>query len=465
MANWAELLGFPLEVDVKRLVADSRQIQPGDAYVARPGITHDGCEFVTQAVANGAVLVISHQPVLADVPVWVVENLANKLPAAAAAFYQKSLSWLFGVTGTNGKTSVAAYVAQLLDNAGFLGTIGNGKWPELTASSHTTQDLLAVHANLAQLSKQVPGVAMEVSSHAIDQQRIAQLPFSVLAFTNLSRDHLDYHGDMATYGDCKKSLFRQYPKASAVINIDDAVGSDLASELAAGDSRPLTVSVKQSAGQQLTDLQFTVSGFSAQWLVDGQTLPISAPLLGEFNASNLLVAMASAVALGVAPDVVASRVANIEPVAGRMQGVQWQERLAIVDYAHTPDGLEQALKAANAHCKNKLMVVVGCGGDRDKGKRPLMARVALEQADYCWFTSDNPRSENPKAILQDMEAGDPHAQARYVLDREQAIQQSLMAMQPGDVLVVAGKGHEDYQEIGGQRFPFSDLKIIQEWWA
>lgn len=462
MANWAELLGFPLDVDVKRLVADSRQIQPGDAYVALPGLTRDGCEFATQAVENGAVLVISHQPVLADVPVWVVENLGDKLPAAAAAFYQKSLSWLFGVTGTNGKTSVAAYVAQLLDNSGFLGTIGNGKWPDLAASSHTTQDLLAVHANLAQLSSQVSGVAMEVSSHAIDQQRIAQLPFSVLAFTNLSRDHLDYHGDMATYGECKKSLFRQYPSAKAIVNLDDAVGRELADELAAS---ALTVSLHQSADQQLTDLQFTVTGFSANWQVNGQTLAISAPLLGEFNASNLLVAMASAVALGVAPETVAKRVETIEPVAGRMQGVQWQERLAIVDYAHTPDGLEKALQAARVHCTNKLMVVVGCGGDRDKGKRPLMANVALEQADYCWFTSDNPRSENPKAILQDMEAGDPHSQARYVLDREQAIQQSLMAMQPGDVLVVAGKGHEDYQEVQDQRFPFSDLKIIQEWWA
>ncbi|WP_119394035.1 UDP-N-acetylmuramoyl-L-alanyl-D-glutamate--2,6-diaminopimelate ligase [Salinibius halmophilus] len=460
MAKWAEMLGFPLEVEVKRLLADSRQVRPGDAFVALPGIERDGAEFVTAAVANGASLVISHQPVLADVPVWVVDNLVDKLPAVAAEFYQKPLSWLFGVTGTNGKTSVAAYVAQLLDEAGFLGTIGNGKWPNLNESSHTTQDLLAVHANLAELASNCQGVAMEVSSHAIDQQRIAALPFSVLAFTNLSRDHLDYHGSMDNYGACKKSLFSQYPQATAVVNIDDALGQEIA-----GERDVVTVSLQHKADHQFSDLILKPTGLQATWHFNGEARQVSAPLLGEFNANNLLVAMASAVALGVDSDVIVQRAANLVPVAGRMQGVTWQDRLAIVDYAHTPDALEKALKAARAHCHNKLMVVVGCGGDRDKGKRPLMAQAALEHADYCWFTSDNPRSENPKAILQDMEAGDPRSEARYVIDREQSIQQALMAMQPGDVLLVAGKGHEDYQEVQGQRYPFSDMAVIQEWWA
>ncbi len=467
---WQQLLGQDQPpAKVARLISQSSQIQPNDMFVALPGANRHGNDFVADAVVRGASMVLTDRPVLAEVPVVLVADLPTKLPELLPLFYSDLPQVpVVAVTGTNGKTSICQYLAQLLTllakPALVLGTTGNGIWPELRPASHTTPDLVSLYALLAE-HQGYQTVVMEASSHALVQNRLGLLPVEVAIFSNLTQDHLDYHLSMDNYFAAKAMLFQRQPVPKAVINIDDAYGRSLRAMLPAG----CTVSAAglAQADWRLQQAHYSDQGLSAQLEVSGlDHWPLQSPLLAPFNAQNLLLALAALQALGIGPEQSLPLVAQLKPALGRMQALQHPgQPLVVVDYAHTPDALSQALQAARVHCRGQLWVVFGCGGDRDRGKRPLMAQAAEQWADALVITSDNPRSEPPLQIMAEMQQGlvEP-SKARLIEDRAQAIAYALHQAQPMDLVLIAGKGHEDYQEIQGQRHAFSDQQQVLAHW-
>ena len=462
---------------VSGLTLNSRDARPGVAFVALRGTRHHGIAFAADAVARGAVAVIAESPAptdapTLDVPVLWVDDLAMRVGELAARFDGDPSRHLrvIGVTGTNGKTSTVQLVAQALDRLGHraasIGTLGTGLVGQLREGERTTPDAISVQDTLATFRDAgATHVAMEVSSHALVQGRVNGVAFEVAAFTNLTRDHLDYHGTMEAYGEAKARLFAWPGLKAAVINIDDAFGAALAQRLPASLAR-LRVSAAGQADADVAAEQVVTSGEGLAFLLRTPwgTRPVHSPLLGRFNVANLLTVVACLGALGEPFERIVEALQSLTPVNGRMNrlGDGLRQPLVVVDYAHTPDALEQALTALRAHCSGQLLCVFGCGGERDAGKRPVMGAIAERLADVAIVTDDNPRGEDGDAIVAQIVAGfaDP-AKARVERDREAAIRLGLSMAHAGDVLLVAGKGHETYQEGAHGKRPFDDMAVAR----
>jgi UDP-N-acetylmuramoyl-L-alanyl-D-glutamate--2,6-diaminopimelate ligase len=469
-----ERLGFA----VAELVSDSRRAVPGTVFAAYPGETRDGRDFIAQAVAqrvDGVLWEADHyqwDPAL-DVPNAGVAGLKNRIGEIAAHVYGEPSRALHmvGVTGTNGKTSVAHWIAQTLSQLGretaVIGTVGNGFPGALTPALNTTPDAIELQQRLAQYRQQgATACAMEVSSHGLAQGRVNGTSFNVAVLTNLSRDHLDYHGDMENYADTKARLFNWPGLGWVVLNVDDAFGQQL--ESATRPARVAGYGFQRGAviGEKL---RLSQAGLHLAVRTDWGHAEFDAPLLGRFNAANLLAVLTTLLVSGVMLEDACQALAHVTPPPGRMQTFGGNAHpLVVVDYAHTPDALEKVLATLREIVSGgRLICVFGCGGNRDKGKRPLMGQAAAKGADEVWVTSDNPRNEAPQHIIDDILAGTggkPHVEP----DRARAIFEAIGGAHQGDVVLIAGKGHEDYQEVVGERLPFSDVAVAKkalEAWA
>lgn len=460
---------------IRELTLDSRNVRPGDLFLAVPGNKVDGRAHIADALKRGAAAVayeVEGATVLpmTDVPLIPVKGLIAQLSDIAGRFYGEPsrLVNLVGVTGTNGKTSITQLVAQALDalgeHCGLIGTLGTGFHGALQSGRLTTPDPIAVQSTLYDLKKAgAHAVAMEVSSHALDQGRVAALDFDIAVLSNLSRDHLDYHGSMQAYAAAKARLFAWPGLKCRVLNLDDAFGRELAEQ--AHDSRLITYSLSDaSATLCCRDAHFDDHGVRATLVTAHGEYSLRSPLLGRFNLSNVLAAVGVLMGMAYPLDDILKAMRNVEGPAGRMQRLGGSDKpLVVVDYAHTPDALDQVLQALRPHAKGQLLCLFGCGGDRDSGKRPLMAQVAERLADRVLVTDDNPRGEDPQRIFDDIRAGfSSAANATFVAGRGAAIAQLIASASLDDVVVLAGKGHEDYQEIDGERQPFSDLQQAEQ---
>jgi UDP-N-acetylmuramoyl-L-alanyl-D-glutamate--2,6-diaminopimelate ligase len=463
----------PPALSVSGLTLDSRKVSPGDAFLAVAGGTTHGLAFASQAQARGAKVIIHDglAPVPPqDIPQVYVAGLGGLLSSLAARFFHAPSEQLIvaGVTGTNGKTSTAHFIAQAWQRtngkAGLIGTIGYGALPRLRKAELTTPDAVATQHMLSEcIDEGVEYVAMEVSSHALEQGRCADVAFDAAVFTNLSRDHLDYHGSMERYASAKRRLFTEYRPRFAVINADDEFGRTLIAELA-GRAEVLSYGTNGSSELRAGVLEMDSSGMALNITSPWGQGKLHASLLGRFNVSNLMAAAGTLALLGMPWSQVMHQLELMHPVPGRMHclGGENDQPLVVVDFAHTPDALKQALTALRSHLHGRLTCVFGCGGDRDRGKRPMMAAVAESLADRVVVTTDNPRSEAPQAIFEDMLAGmHSPANALVISDRGAAIRQAIMESRPGDIVLVAGKGHETWQESNGQRLPFSDEATVR----
>ncbi len=482
---------MPADIAVSDISLDSRAVRRGGLFLACAGRRTHGLVGAVAAVDAGARAVL-WEPAPGQAPppglaarafVAAVPALASHASTIAARFYGAPSAALTvaGITGTNGKTTSAWLLAQALGAAGrrcgYVGTLGVGLPPAaVEAGEYTTADAVAVQRQLATLRAAGANcVAMEVSSHALDQARVEAVQFRVAAFTNLTRDHLDYHGTMAAYAAAKARLFAWPTLRTRVCNVDDAFGVELA-ESALASGRTIVVA-RSAAGRdaatrleragaaslQAEALRATPDGLAFRVTGACGEAEVAIALIGEFNVDNALLVLGCLMALDLPLDAAVAALARCRAPAGRMEAIGGGGRpLAIVDYAHTPDALAKALRAARAHCAGRLHVVFGCGGERDAGKRPLMAAIAAQLADAIVLTDDNPRGESPQRIVADIVAGLPvGARVEVVHDREQAIRGALSAARTGDVVLVAGKGHEAYQIVGGLRRPFSDQQVAR----
>lgn len=475
---------FPLspsfDCEILGLAQNSKLVQPGFLFLACRGRTFDGRLYLDEALAKGArAVLLEGEEMLPgiewrkQIPLIHLPQLSSHLAALAAKFYDYPAKQLqiVGVTGTNGKTSCSHFVAQALQflqqPCGVIGTLGNGLPGALKETLMTTPDTVTLQSLFAEfLAKEVHSVAMEVSSHSLDQKRIAGLAFEVGIFTNLTQDHLDYHETMAAYAAAKKSFFTDYPLRQAVINADDAFGRELLTILP-----PEKVLAYSTQGPVpgfrsvfAEKVEFDLGGIHAAVSTPWGSGALFAPLVGEFNLSNLLAVLATLGALHVPLSAALASLVQLKPVPGRMQILGGGTKpWVVVDYSHTPDALEKALRAVRRHCRGRLYCVMGCGGDRDKGKRPLMGAIAEQYADFLMLTSDNPRRENPEAIVADICRGlKKPKQAMVQLNRSQAIQDVIQLAKAGDYVLIAGKGAETYQQIGDIKLAFSDVLRVEE---
>jgi len=460
-----------------RLSSDSRRVQVGDVFVAFPGARVDGRDFIAQAVAKGAAAVLAEAGGNAttkvgagDTVILEVEGLAALSGEIAHLVYGRPSEhlWVAGITGTNGKTSVSQWIAQALNalqhRCAVVGTLGNGFLDALDASPNTTPDAITLHAALAGfLAQGAEACAMEVSSIGLDQGRINGAAFDVAVFTNLTRDHLEYHGTMAAYAAAKEKLFRVAGPGAAVLNLDDPAGLELAAKLKGSPGTRIIGYTLGAADESCVDeilraedLAMGAAGIE----FDLRGVHFSVPVVGRFNAANLLAVIGALLTRGECMEDIAVALRAIRPPPGRMQALGGQDQpLVVVDYSHTPDALEKALgvlRETAAARGGRLVCVFGCGGERDPGKRPQMGAVAEALADQVVLTSDNPRGENPYAIIDAIRGGmqrPPLVQA----DRARAIAEAVAVAGARDVILLAGKGHEPYQEIAGVRQPFSDV--------
>jgi UDP-N-acetylmuramoyl-L-alanyl-D-glutamate--2,6-diaminopimelate ligase len=470
---------------VSSLALDSREVEQDGLWLALQGTRGHALEHFDQAREHGAVAVIAEPAgrwdgdriarLSADVPVIAVPGLRRQAGEIAARFFGQAAHSLrsIGVTGTNGKTSVAHFLAQALSTrlpTAVMGTVGNGFPDDLQQSSHTTMDAVNLHATLGELfARGARAVAMEVSSHALHQGRVSGVPFHTAVFTNLSRDHQDYHGDMQAYADAKARLFRVAGLSLAVINVDDPVGADLAAEV-----RPRTFTLAVGSGSNVTrlgdrylrilEVVARADGLRVQFDSSWGAGELQSRLLGRFNAENLALALAVLLAWDMPLGAAIAALEKVHPVSGRMMTFLAPGRpRVVVDYAHTPDALEKVLSSLREHVSGRLICVFGCGGDRDRGKRPQMGEVAQRLADQVIVTNDNPRSEDPRQIVAEILSGMSDRKGVHVeLDRAKAIQVSIAAAAPSDLILLAGKGHEDYQETAGRREPFSDIEQVRK---
>ncbi len=470
-------------VEIARLTADSRQAVPGIAFAAYPGERLDGRDFIGQAVTKGAAAVLWERQGFEWKSEWAVPNagvdgLRERIGDIASEVYGRPSEklWVIGVTGTNGKTSCAHWLAQALGAAGkktaLVGTLGNGFPGGLSPALNTTPDSIVLQESLADyLAEGAECVAMEVSSHGLAQGRVNGTRFGVALLTNLSRDHLDYHGDMERYGAAKARLFDWPGLKYAVLNLDDAFGAELATKLGCGGVQTVGYTLDGAAAASSLrvegrSLRVDATGIRFQAVTPWGRVDIRSPMLGRFNAANLLGVLATLLVSGVGLEAAAKALSQVQPATGRLHRMRGDgQPLVVVDYAHTPDALEKALETLKeiTPAGGRLVCVFGCGGGRDKGKRPLMGGIAARLADEALVTSDNPRNEDPNSILDEIVAGMGGANHRVVADRAEAISQAVLGAKENDVVLVAGKGHEDYQEIGGVRHPFSDIEQVR--WA
>ncbi|MBI5067716.1 MAG: UDP-N-acetylmuramoyl-L-alanyl-D-glutamate--2,6-diaminopimelate ligase [Deltaproteobacteria bacterium] len=467
--------------EVSRVTADSRTVAPGTAFFAVRGSRQDGHDFAAEAAHRGAAAVVAEREVACEpAPLARVADARRALALAAARLEGnpgEALS-LAGVTGTNGKTTVAFLVDACLRQAGvpsgLIGTVAY-RWPGgERPAPHTTPDAVALQALLAEMRRAGARAAvLEVSSHALDQERVAGLVFRVAGFTNLTRDHLDYHGDLERYFLAKRRLFAEGMAAGgvAVVNGDDPFGDRLHRELTDAGRTAWRFGTSGAAEVRAHEVRITLSGIEASLETPAGILPLRSPLVGAHNLENLLLAAGMALGLGLPPGAVAAGLASSTGAPGRLERLEKGGVIAFVDYAHTDDALRRVTEALRRLDPRRLLVVFGCGGDRDRGKRPLMGEVAGRAADLAVVTSDNPRSEDPLAIIGEILPGLERAGARrlevaearggasgyaVVPDRREAIALALAAARPGDAVLIAGKGHEDYQITGAGRRHFDD---------
>ena len=472
-----DVVGVPATLQVSGLVLDSRDVRPGDAFVAIGGFGTHGLHFTAQAAQAGAAAILFEPPVPADVPAppadaIAVPGLRARMGTMADAFHGHPSARMatIGVTGTSGKTSTVQLLAQALElcgtRAGTIGTLGAGLYGQARATGFTTPLVLQTHALLAQLHDEgAQAVAMEVSSHALDQGRVDAVHFSVGVFTNLSRDHLDYHGDMETYGAAKARLFATPGLRAAVLNLDDAYGRRLALDLP-GSLQAIGTSARgaDDADLRATGIGLDADGIAFDLHLDGRVQRVQSPLLGRFNIDNLLAVAGVLHALGHDAGSIAAVLGQLQPIAGRMNRLGGGDLpLVVIDYSHKPDPLEQALESLRGHLRGRLVCVFGCGGERDTGKRPQMAAIAERLADEVVVTDDNPRGEDGDAIVAGIVAG--FAEPGRVIvqrDRRAAIVEAIGRARAGDIVLVAGKGHEAYQEVAGVKHPFDDGVVARE---
>jgi UDP-N-acetylmuramoyl-L-alanyl-D-glutamate--2,6-diaminopimelate ligase len=449
------------------LASDSRDVKPGYLFAALPGARNDGSTFIAEAVVRGAAAVLGEPHLRAKteplgVPFIADENPRRRLALLAAEYYGAQPGTVAAITGTNGKTSVSVFLRQLWEKqdykAASIGTIGLVRPSGATALRHTTPDAIALHGLLAQLSNEgVDHLALEASSHGLDQFRLDGVRVAAAAFTNITHDHLDYHGDLPHYLAAKLRLFRELlvDGGVAVVNGDAEHAGQF---IAAAHSRNLRLMTVGERGDALR-LLMRKPAPDSQYLEiehEGHRHSIRLPLVGDFQASNALVAAALAIGLGDCADRVVPLLATLKGAPGRLEKVAHARSGApiYVDYAHTPDALESVLKALRPHVQNRLRLVFGCGGDRDKGKRPIMGTIATRLADDVIVTDDNPRNEDPAEIRRAILA--PYPGAREIGDRADAIRAGVIALERGDILVIAGKGHERGQIVGAETRPFID---------
>ncbi|MEO7742827.1 MAG: UDP-N-acetylmuramoyl-L-alanyl-D-glutamate--2,6-diaminopimelate ligase [Usitatibacter sp.] len=485
-------LGVPLA----DLTADSRAVKMGSIFAAFPGTVLDGRDYIPEAIARGAAAVLWERAAFSwneawDVPNLGIDNLRGRISEIAGHVHgnpSESL-WVAGVTGTNGKTSVSQWIAAAADalgrRAAVVGTLGNGMVGERVEGKNTTPDPILLQRSLAEYRRRgARVVAMEVSSHGLDQGRVSGIKYDAAVFTNLTRDHLDYHGTMESYAEAKFRLFSARGLRHAVINVDDECGAQFAARLAGGNLDVITFGTGVELGPRLrggddrrpgegrdpmlaprlraTDIELSEAGVRFRVESDWGTAEVYSAVLGAFNVSNLLAVLGALVASGIDFDAAVDAVSALQPVPGRLERIGGGDLpLVVVDYAHTPDALEKALQALRPAVRppHRLVCVFGCGGDRDPGKRPLMGEAAARLSDHVVITSDNPRSEDPHAIIAQIMAGMAGARAEAIEDRQVAIFSAIHHARRGDVVLLAGKGHETYQEIAGVRHPFSDREV------
>lgn len=498
----APMLQSPLQtvanLEFNNFAIDSRKVQKGNAFILlksqNPNATFDleTLHGYLAQVNNKAVFVLSELDVSTiatqfDLPIVYLPHIRDYLGDLIAQSLQiqapKRLPAIIATTGTNGKTTVSQLVAQLISHSGkktaVMGTAGNGLIAEngdlnLVPATHTTLEVFNLHHAVYDFAKQgVQVLSIEASSHGLHQQRLQGLPIQVAIFTNLSRDHLDYHKDMDDYARAKAKLFDNalFPKLThAVINLDDNFSELMVNTAKKSDLTVWTYSLSdEKADFFAKTITPSLQGVELSIITPQGELNVTSPLLGRFNVANLLASIAGAMALNASLEQLQHAIPKLKGATGRMERVpspdNSKQGCFIVDYAHTPDALEQVLTSLKSHCTGELWAVFGCGGDRDKGKRPLMAQVGLTLADRVILTADNPRTEDPNMILTDMQNGmrcEQHVKAIIEPDRRQAIEYAVANAKPNDIVVIAGKGHETYQEINGVRYDFDDKVVVSE---
>lgn len=464
------------DADILGLHNDSRLIRPGYLFFAYPGAVADGRLFLKQAIQAGAVAIV-YEPeqvptscvIPTEVPCFPITQLVTKLAAIASRFYDypsRALS-VTGITGTNGKTTIAYQLAQayslLLKKSAYVGTLGQGGIEDIQPLMNTTPDALCLQKLLYDYKQSgIQQVCMEVSSHALHQGRVNSIDFTQAIYTNLSHDHLDYHHTMQAYAAAKAALFEWPSLTWAIINADDAYSSQMMAGVNAS-CKKLTYGLNEGCDVRAINWRTTMAGSQFDVQSPWGNHHVQVNLLGAFNVYNSLAVFASLLAAGNEVSEVLAIMQQLRASPGRMEVVA-QKPCVIVDYAHTPDALEKALTTLSQLKQGRLMVVFGCGGDRDKTKRPIMGRIASQYADVSIITSDNPRSESPADIIDEIAEGLlAKSNVLKILDRAQAIHQALSMAGQEDILLIAGKGHEAYQQIGNERFAFSDQEVVRQW--
>ncbi|RYE07917.1 MAG: UDP-N-acetylmuramoyl-L-alanyl-D-glutamate--2,6-diaminopimelate ligase [Hyphomicrobiales bacterium] len=457
------------QLDVEGVNADSRAIRPGEAFFAIPGLHTHGDAFASQAKAKGALAMITDRAPDADpgMPVVVVGDVRRAYAQAASRQYAPQPEVIVGVTGTNGKSSIVSFVRQIWSachfNAASVGTVGIETAEGLIPGELTTPDALSLHRDLGKLREQgIDHVAMEASSQGLDQRRVDGVAFNAVAFTNLSRDHLDYHADMAAYRDAKVRLFADLiaDEGAAIVNVDDPE-HEAFMFAALGRGATLMTVGREGAWFEMQSVVNEGYGQRVTGRLVGEPVEFHLPLTGAFQASNAVVALGLAMATGAPKKGAIESLSRLKGARGRLELVGEHNGAAIfVDYAHKPVALETALAALRPYANNKLRVVFGAGGDRDKGKRPMMGEIAGRMADVAVVTDDNPRTEDAATIRAEILAAVPGA--TEIGDRREAIARTVKSLQPGDVLLIAGKGHEDYQIVGHTKHHFSDHEVVAE---
>ncbi len=465
-----------LDCEVTGLALDSRRVRPGDLFFALRGVAQDGQGFTRQALERGACAAVVEASVPGEGPLVRVPEPRKAMAQAAAAFHghpSRALQ-LVGVTGTNGKTTTTYWVESILREAGIpsglIGTTGYRLAGELRPAAFTTPESPELQALLAEMVRAgTRAVAIEISSHALVQRRAFGAALDVAVFTNLSHDHLDYHGTLERYLDAKLMMFdgrnetRSEKPCAAVVNADDPRAAQVSDAARRHGMVLRRYGTSAEAEIRITAIAALPAGLGFDLVHGGRSRRVALPHLGRHNAWNAAAAWGSAVALGVDPDLAAAALAQAPAVPGRLERVHaGQPFTVVVDYAHTPEALEKSLAAVREHHRGRLLLVFGCGGDRDRAKRPIMGRVAALGSDLVWVTNDNPRSESPEAIAREITAGATGHGLEVVLDRRAAIAEALSAARAGDAILIAGKGHETTQTLGDQVLPFDDRAVVRE---
>ncbi|GGA83895.1 UDP-N-acetylmuramoyl-L-alanyl-D-glutamate--2,6-diaminopimelate ligase [Ornithinibacillus halotolerans] len=464
------------DIEINEIKMDSREITNGDLFVCINGFTVDGHDYVDEAIENGAVAIVAEKEIKVNVPVIVVEDTIRFLAMAASVYYHFPTNQvpLIGVTGTNGKTTITYLLDKIYNKngkrTGIIGTIQMKIDDDIYPIDNTTPDTLFLQRMIRKMvNEKVDQVIMEVSSHALDQGRVYGCDYNIAVFTNLTQDHLDYHSSMDDYLRAKSLLFAQLgneyhsaKKKFAIINKDDPASDRLLRSTA---QSVVTYGIDNKAMVMAKSITLTPSGTKFLLCSPVGNTVIHSKLIGKFNVSNMLAASAAALSDGIPLPVIKDALETITGIDGRFELVTHNHLFSvIVDYAHTPDSLENVLTTIREFAKKKVFVVVGCGGDRDRTKRPLMANIALTYADKAIFTSDNPRTEDPKVIIDDMIQGLDNLKEKYqvIIDRKNAINYAIQQATEGDIILIAGKGHETYQQIGHTKYHFDDREIAKE---